>query len=77
MSVSNAEHVVGLLACAKQREPQECGGETMRRDLAGWRGPGSWESERETEGETARALDREQTPLPGWFHTWVKQLEKM
>lgn len=67
----------GCWPVLNRENPRERGGETMRRDLAGWRGPGSWESERETEGETARALDREQTPLPGWFHTWVKQLEKM
>lgn len=67
----------GCWPVLSRENPREQGGETMRGGLAGWRGPGSWESERKTGGGTARALDREQTPLPSWFHTWVKQLEKM
>lgn len=64
--VSNAKHVVGLLALQHWENPRERGGETMSGGLAGRRGPGSWGSERQT-GETARALDREQTPLPAAF----------
>ena len=40
--VSNAKHVVGLLAGAEHREnPRERGGEQARRGLAGRRGSGS------------------------------------
>lgn len=40
--MSNAKHVVGLLASAEHREnPRERGGEMARRGLAGQRGSGS------------------------------------
>lgn len=45
--MSNAKHVVGLLAGAEHREnPRERGGEQARRGLAGRRGSGSQRARR-------------------------------